>query len=267
MGLKMSIDREQIEESLRLSAPSIYEVISHEGQEELERPLSSLFWSGIAAGLSISFSFLGMAYIYFLQGYNGHEGNYLLVSLGYTFGFLIVVMGRMQLFTENTITVILPLLERKTLRSLILTLRLWGIVFVTNMMGTCLVALLISKYGFASEGQLEAMVSVAMHAVDKDFMTIFINGIPAGFLIAAMVWMSPSANSKVLVILIMTYLIAIGGFSHVVAGSAEAFTVAFTGDISWAHAITYVLAAGAGNIIGGSGLFALIAYGQVKDEM
>lgn len=263
----MSSDsKEIIEDRLRLSAPNIYEVIAEEGLDELGRPASSLFWSGIAAGLSISFSFLAMAYIHALNGGGAHP-NYLLVSFGYTFGFLIVILGRLQLFTENTITVILPLLERKTMRSLTLTLRLWGIVFSTNMIGTFIIAFLVTHAGFATPAQLDAMVVIAMHAVDKSVLDIFIKGIPAGFLVAAMVWMSPSANSKLLVVLIMTYLIAIGGFSHVVAGSAEAFTLGFTGDISWGHALSYIGAAGAGNIIGGTGLFALITYGQVKDEM
>lgn len=261
-------NNDQVEGNLRISSPTIYEVIAAEGQEELDRPFSSLAWSGLAAGICISFSMLTMGYIYLHGSAEGDTTNFMLQSIGYTFGFLIVVLGRLQLFTENTITVILPLLERKSMKALAATARLWGIVFVMNMVGTFLIAVLISKFGFATTDQLEAIIHVAEHAVLKDTWDVFVTGIPAGFLIAAMVWMCPGAkNNQFFIIFFMTFLIALGEFSHVVAGSAEAFLLAFVDQITFLQAWEYIIAAGAGNILGGTGLFALLAYAQVKAEM
>jgi len=261
----MSSDK-NVERRLRLSSPTIYEIVSTEGQEELSRPFSSLGWSGLAAGICISFSMLAEAYLklHLPEG----QDNFLLENIGYTVGFIIVITARLQLFTENTITVILPLLERKIMRNFIRTAKLWTTVFFTNMVGTFLVAALVVFAGFATADQLGAIVDVSRHAVEGQPWDIFIRGIPAGFLIAALVWMMPSARgTEIFIIFLMTYLIAIGDFTHVVAGSAEAFVIALTGDISWGAAFTYIGAAGAGNIIGGTGLFALLTYAQVKDEM
>lgn len=259
-------DQKRIKDKLRLASSTIYEIISREGSAELARPLVSLAWSGLAAGFCICFSMLGEAY--FKMHLPDSPAKPLIENIGYTFGFIIVVMGRLQLFTENTITVMLPLFEHRLWRNFVRTGKLWAVVFAANMVGTFIIALLLSNFRFASPDQMEAILEVCLHAIDRDLWNVFFQGIPAGFLIAALVWMLPSSESnEFFVIFLMTYLIAIGDFSHVVAGSAEAFVLMLEGTISFAQAWAYIGAAGAGNIIGGTGLFALIAYAQVKNEI
>lgn len=250
----------------RLSSPEIYDFIAEEGREELARPSVSLTWSGLAAGIGISFSLLAQAYFakYLPEG----DAYALIAKMGYVFGFMIVILSRLQLFTENTITVILPLLERRTKRNVFRTLRLWGIVFTTNILGTFLVAATLAFSGYGGPELLGILREISLHAVDHGFWEIFFLGIPAGFLIAAIVWMRPTSGSgEFFVIFLMIYLIALGDFSHVIVGSAEAFLSAFTGDITPLHAAKYICAAALGNIIGGTGLFALLAYGQVHREI
>lgn len=254
------------EKNTRLPSATIYEVISHEGRAELARTPSALGWSGLAAGICISFSLLGEAYL--KMRLDHVPESYLFENIGYTFGFLLVVLCRLQLFTENTITVILPLLENFTRWHFMKTIKLWGTVFGTNMIGTFIVAVLLIYGGFANEAELSAMIDISRHAVIQDFGALFIKGIPAGFLIASMVWMMASSRgSGFIIIFFVTYLIAIGDFTHVVAGSAEAFLLILANDISIQEGVSYILAAGLGNIAGGTGLFALLAYAQVKDEM
>lgn len=251
-----------IKDNLTLNSPTIYEIISNEGHEEMERPAQSLLCSGIVAGLCISFSLFVMGYLSLLTN------NPLVIAFGYTTGFLIVIKGRLQLFTENTIKVILPLLKTITLRNVKKTLRLWGLVFLANMIGTAFAALLMGPIGIATPEQLEAFLSLSMGAVDKQPLKIFLTAIPAGFILATMVWMLPSTQtSKVLVILLMTYVISIGQFAHVVAGATEVFLLLFENQISLRHGITYILLAGLGNIIGGTVLFSVLAYGQTFKEL
>lgn len=256
-----------IDEKTRLAAPTIYEIISKEGEEELSRSLPSLGWSGLVAGLCISFSL-------FCEGYFKHylppsPYNFLIENLGYCFGFVIVIIGRFQLFTENTITVVLPLLERKSMRNLVRTIKLWGVVLSTNFIGTFIAALLVTKFSFVSPEMLHVFTEISLHAVDQEFWHIFQMAIPAGFLIACLVWMLPSAHggTDFWVIIMMTYIIAIGDFAHIVAGSAEAFILLLQGQIEFMKCIGFLVAACAGNIIGGTVLFAVIAYNQVKNEM
>jgi formate-nitrite transporter family protein len=103
-------EQEDIEERSSPRAPVIYEIVRKHGEEEMTRPTVSLWWSGVAAGLSISFSLLAQA---LLQMHLPDEPWRPLVScLGYSVGFLMVVLARQQLFTENTITVVLPVMAR-----------------------------------------------------------------------------------------------------------------------------------------------------------
>lgn len=256
---------EDIDEKLRLASPTIYQIISTEGEEELARSLPSLGWSGLVAGLCISFSLFCEGYLKYNLPSNGNY--FLLENLGYTFGFVIVIIGRFQLFTENTITVVLPLLEKRTSRGLIRTAKLWGVVLLTNFIGTFIAAILATKTGMITPDMLHVLMEISRHAVDQDVMHVFYMAIPAGFLIACLVWMLPSARgSEIWVIIMMTYIIAIGDFAHIVAGSAEAFMLVLESQISVIQCIEFLVAACAGNIIGGTVLFAVIAYNQVKNE-
>src|SRR5207302_11408736 len=89
---------EHIEERSTPRTPVIYEIVRRYGDEEMERPSTSLWWSGLAAGLSMSFSLLAMALleIHLPQA----DWRPLVRSAGYPLGFLMVVLGRQQLFTE-----------------------------------------------------------------------------------------------------------------------------------------------------------------------
>lgn len=260
------MSNEDIDERLRLTSPTIYEIISAEGEEELARSLPSLGWSGLVAGLCISFSLICEGY---LKHHLPKDGDYfLLENLGYTFGFVIVIVGRFQLFTENTITVVLPLLAKRTWRNLWRMIKLWAVVLSTNFIGTFIAAYLLLHGNMVSPELLEVFNGISRHAVDQDFVKIFTTAIPAGFLIACLVWMLPSARggTEFWVIVMMTYIIAIGDFAHIVAGSAEAFLLLLQGEISLLGTLSFLTAAAAGNIIGGTFLFAVIAYNQVKNE-
>ena len=257
----------EVEVKRRLRSPTIYEIISHEGKEELARPFQSLAWSAVVAGICISFCLFAEGFLQLhLEGEGGHY--FLIENLGYTVGFVIVVLGRFQLFTEHTITVILPLLEKFSAYRFSRTMKLWGVILFFNFVGTFLVAVLITNFSFFSDAQMEVFFEISKHAVDREFDLVFLQAIPAGFLIATMVWMIPSAESSQLwVIVLMTYLIAIGDFAHIVAGSAEAFLVMLNGQVSLYQGLGFMFFACLGNIIGGTGLFALTAYAQVQQEM
>ncbi len=261
----MSNGADDIDKKMRLASPTIYEIISSEGEEELARPLHSLGWSGFVAGLCISFSLFCEGYLRYNLPESAH--NFLIENIGYTFGFVIVIMARLQLFTENTITVVLPVFEKRTSRNFNKMITLWGVVMLTNFMGTFVAALLVTKLSFVTPEQLAVFTEISRHAVVQDFSYVFQMAIPAGFLIACLVWMLPSSRgSEIWVIMLMTYIIAIGDFAHIVAGSAEAFMLILQGQIGFAQCLGYLAAAAAGNIVGGTFLFALFAYNQVKNE-
>lgn len=256
-----------IENRARLRAPVIYEIVRTEGQSDLQRPPISLFWSGLAAGLSLSFSLLTQS---LLQRYLPDTQWRILVSdFGYSVGFLMVVLARQQLFTESTITVVLPVLADFTWRNIGLTARMWAIVLAANVLGTFCAALFCSFAPVLSPDIRAAMVEVGAHALRFAWWEMLFRGIAAGFLIAAMVWLIPSSKgSEFHVIVVMTYLIALGSFTHIIAGSVEAFMLVLGGvwtpvHMAWGFFVPVLI----GNVIGGTALFALISYAQVMEEM
>ncbi|HEX4712731.1 formate/nitrite transporter family protein [Phenylobacterium sp.] len=259
-------DTRDIEERRHLRAPMIYEVLRREGEEEMSRPISSLWWSGVAAGLSISFSLLSQA---ILQDHLPDRSWRPLVSnFGYPVGFLISVLGRQQLFTENTITVVLPVAASPTLHNLRRLIRMWAVVLSANMAGTLFAALFCCLTPVLHPDIRAVMLEISRHAMEGGALDLFFRAITAGFLIAAMVWLLPSAGSaEFLVITMMTYLIGVGGFAHVIAGSFEAFMLVVSGQIDgWRIAFISVPVL-LGNIVGGTVLFTLISHAQVAPEM
>lgn len=245
----------------------IYETVRRTGEEEMARPLVSLWWSGLAAGLSISFSLFAEAVL--LVSLPAAAWRDLVVALGYPVGFLIVILGRQQLFTENTITVILPVIAKFSARSLGGAARLWGIVLLANLCGTLVAALFCTYTPVITPEVREAMLEVSRHAVMHPVFETLLRGITAGFLMAALVWLMPAAGeSQFGIVFVITYLIGVSGTAHIVAGSAEAFMLALHGEMPPASlSLGFGLPALAGNIIGGTALFAMISYAQVMNEI
>src|SRR4051794_20919505 len=113
-GKSPIVDGEKKKDARKRASPSaaiVYEAIRTEGNEELSRPSAALAWSGVAAGLSMGFSLVAQG---LLRAYLPDTSwSPLLWRLGYAMGFLVVVLGRQQLFTENTLTAIIPLLAAR----------------------------------------------------------------------------------------------------------------------------------------------------------
>lgn len=259
--------REQrAENEAGLNAPTVYQIIANDGIEEMERPLTSLWWSGLAAGLGISVSLYMMAALRVSLGDAAGAGT--LEKFGYCFGFLIVVLGKLQLFTENTITPVLPVLRNRTQQSFICVARLWGVVLVANLLGTFLAAAVTVVAPITSEAQSTAILDISLHFAHRSASDVFFTAIPAGFLVAAMVWMMPSSKGfEFWTITAITFAIAVADTSHVVVGSAEIFTVILHGEMGVGAGFGHIALAGLGNILGGTGLFAVLAYAQVSEEV
>lgn len=261
-------ERDTVAEHGGLTSLTLYSIIHREGEEELNRPKMSLWWSGVAAGIGISTSVLVEGIIRANLG-STHPYLTLIESLGYTVGFVLVILCRLQLFTENTITVVLPVLAQPTRNRFYRTGRLWGIVLAANLFGTFITAAIGVHGGILTMDTLTAILEISRHLATLSPAETLLRGIPSGFFIAALVWMLPSAKrSEVLVIVMFTWLIAAGDFTHVIAGSNEIFTLVLNGEMNIVTALVHhILPVLIGNIIGGTGLFAMLAYGQVHEEM
>jgi formate/nitrite transporter FocA (FNT family) len=258
---------EDIEDRARLRTPVIYEIVRREGETEMERPITSLWWSGVAAGLSISFSLLAQAAL--LLHLPDTPWRPLVSGFGYSVGFLIVVLARQQLFTENTVTVVLPVMAEFTAANIRRLGRMWAIVFAANMTGTFVAALFCTVTPALAPELHATMLELSQATLALSWVEMLFRAVGAGFLIAAMVWLIPSAEgAQFHVITMVTYLIAIAGFTHIVAGSVDAFLLVLNGQLGFFQMIGhFTVPVLLGNVIGGTALFAVISYAQVMKEV
>ncbi len=264
-GLTVSTpaEKKQVEERLAIGANVVYETIRREGEEELRRTVDALAWSAFAAGLSMGFSFIAEALL--ASRLPDQPWRPLISRAGYSIGFLIVILGRQQLFTENTLTVVLPFLQRKDLSTLVRMLRLWTIVLAANLLGTFLFALCIAKAGIFAPHIQQCLTEIGAAHLGAGFGTVLVRAIFAGWLIALMVWLLPGAESaRVSIIIIITYLVGISGFNHIIAGSTTMFFLIVTTFISWkTYFVQFFIPTLLGNIIGGISLVAALGHAQV----
>lgn len=262
-GKKIELD----EDRLPSRAMAIHEHIRQDGEKEMERDAVALLWSAIAAGLSMGASLLAKG-IFHVQ-LEGVPGGFLLENLGYTFGFIIVIMARQQLFTENTVTAVLPVMQNPTLGNFGLLMRLWSVVLLGNILGTGIAAWAFEYMPIFDETTRDAFVKIGMDVMKNSPVEMFSNAIISGWLIATMVWMFPTAGAaKIVVIILMTWLIALGDTTHIVVGSVEILYLVFNGTLHWGDFIwPFALPTLAGNICGGTFIFALMSHAQIRNDM
>jgi formate/nitrite transporter FocA (FNT family) len=260
-------ERDQAEEHSSPRAVVIHEIIREDGELELERTVGALILSGLAAGLSMGFSFLTEALLN--ASLPDTIWRHDIESLGYSLGFIFVVLGRQQLFTESTLTAVLPVFTQRDLKTLVLAGRLWLIVLIVNLLGTWIFAWVLQvKLLFAPE-VAQSLHSLAQSSLNHLFWITVLKAILAGWLIALMVWILPSARSaRLLTILIITYVVGLSRLPHVVAGSTEAAYAVISGLTTFSGYLYYfLLPTLLGNTIGGVALVSLLNHGSIAPEI
>ncbi|MBV9158066.1 MAG: formate/nitrite transporter family protein [Acidobacteriaceae bacterium] len=259
--------REEAQERTSVSVDVVHEAIRHDGEEELNRPVSALAWSGLAAGMSMGFSFVSQALL--RSHLPDSTWRPLIVNIGYPVGFLIAIIGRQQLFTENTLTAIIPLLAKRNVATIARVLRLWAVVLAANLVGAHLFAWVVADTPMFRAEVQASMLSIAKEAAAVSFGTAILRGIFAGWLIAMVVWMLAAIDTgRIAVIVIITYVVGIAGLTHIIAGSVDVLFLAMVGAKSWfAVAWGYMLPTLIGNTIGGVSLTAAVNHAQVVAGM
>jgi len=189
----------------------------------------------------------------------------LFVRLGYPLGYMIVIIGRQQLFTENTLTAIIPLLVKRNRVTLIAVLRLWIVVLLANLVGAHIIAWVLGNTPVFHPELREIMRQRAIETADVTFGTAILRGIFAGWLIALVVWLlAATEGASIAIIAIPTYIVGLAGLTHVIAGSVEVLFLVMTGARPWTSYVGgYLVPTLIGNIIGGVALVSALNHAQV----
>jgi formate/nitrite transporter FocA (FNT family) len=191
-------------------------------------------------------------------------------ALAYPLGFALVIIGRNQLFTENTLEPVIPLLENHDLETLRLVLRLWTIVLCGNLVGALIFALLAATTPMLRSELGPQLLHISGEALAGGFGRVFYLAIFAGWLIALTAWLV-QATQRTLAQIVLIWLtiapISAFGFRHSIAGAVEVFYLAASGATGWGDAVArFVVPAVLGNIVGGVLFVALLNHGQVAAE-
>ncbi|NJL95995.1 MAG: formate/nitrite transporter family protein [Anaerolineae bacterium] len=243
------------------STDEIFQRIVAAADEEFSRSPRILFFSGLAAGLSIGLSFMSRAA---LTAAIPPEGAAVIGNLLYPIGFIFIVMGHYQLFTENTLTPVTLVLTR--LASLPALLTIWGLVLSANLLGATLVALVLATTGVLDPEAQAVGTEIGLHALELNWMDLFVKGIFAGWLVAGMVWIIHAVRDSItrfLSVFLIMYLIPTVGLYHCIVGACEGMYLVFSGEAAlWEVFSTFFVPVLLGNTVGGVLLVAFLNYGQ-----
>lgn len=246
----------------RLTAAQIFEEGVKVGEDELERSSAGLWFSGLAAGIAMGLSGLGSATILAAVGHV-HAAE-LLGALLYPLGFIVVIVGRAQLFTENTLFPVIVVLDRR--RHLLNTARLWGLVLSSNILGAVLFALLMVTAGTLEPSVRHSLLGLGDHASTGSWMHLFWGGVAAGWIIALVAWVVSGSRftiGQVALIWLLTFVVGAAHLPHCIAGSAEILCAVLAGHVSVGAYLYWLSAATIGNAVGGVVIVSVLNYAQV----
>jgi formate/nitrite transporter FocA (FNT family) len=245
----------------RPSAEEIYEQVADNARQELKRSSIALAISGFAGGTFMGLSALGTAIALAMLGHS--QGDQMISRTFYPLGFIVVIVGRAQLFTENTLYPVALVLAEK--REFWNTLRLWAIVLPSNVLGALAFASLVSLTPALNPHIVDALTQLGLDAISNPWPTVFWSGVMGGWIIALAAWLvsgSHSITGSVMIIWMLTFIVGLGNFAHCIATSGEILVAVLTHHAAWAAYPRWFLPAVMGNICGGVGMVTVLEYGQ-----
>ena len=247
----------------RPTAHQIFNQVSENARGELARTPLSLAISGVAGGLTMGLTGLSVSILLSMIGTT--PAGRITSFFFYPLGFMVVILGRSQLFTENTLYPVALMLAEK--RHYLSTLRLWATVFPANIAGAFLFALLAVKTGALRPEYVAELTRLGVEAQAVPMSHVFWSGVVGGWIIAMVAWLvsaSHSITGSVLLIWSMTFIVGLGHFAHCIATSGEMLSSVLNGQLHAAQFFGWLAPATLGNILGGVLLVTLLEYGQSK---
>jgi formate/nitrite transporter FocA (FNT family) len=248
--------------SVRRTAREIFHQVERNAHDELQRSPHALGFSGFAGGLSMGLTGIGVAAA--LAALGELPGKEFLAYMFYPIGFIAVIIGRAQLFTENTLYPVALILSQR--RHFFETARLWVVVFIGNVLGAIGFAALAIRTDALKADVHNQLVQLGSAAVQGSASHIFWSAVIGGWLIALVAWLVTASHwtiGQIAVIWLLTYVVGIGHFSHCIASTGEIMSAVFAGVLPFHRYLSWLGLATAGNIFGGVTIVTLLNFGQV----
>ncbi len=246
----------------------IFERTREEGERRLERPFIEMVSTSLAAGFDILAGVVALALIDSqLEHQFGKHAAHVFGSIGFGIGFVFLVVGRGELFTENFL-VPLAGLHQKPRNAWLKIVELWTVSPIANLVAGVIMALIVTTHSVLPFGTGGAVKDISETIYANGWLALFLSAIFAGALITAMTWFIEGQESmvvRVLVAWICGAFLALGSLNHVIVVTLELITgIRYGAHIPWSFVIENFFIAAAGNMIGGIGLVTLNRFTQAK---
>nr|WP_228546182.1 formate/nitrite transporter family protein [Halegenticoccus tardaugens] len=248
----------------RFSSDEIFQRVVAAADEEITAGTRELFFSGLAAGFAITLTFFLHAAVTAATG----DETGLVGGLLYPLGFIYIILGGYQLYTENTLPPVALVLER--IASVPSLLRIWGIVLLANVLGAAVGAFVLANTGVLSPEGIAVATSFGTEGLETDWWDLFFKAIFAGLIVAGVVWLDYAARdtvSRFLLVYLAFLTIPTGGLYHVVVSVCDMFFLVFRGELALVTGLwEFFLPVFLGNTLGGVVLVTLVNYGQTSQR-
>ena len=243
----------------RFTSNEIFERVIVDADEEISRSFRELFFSGLAAGFAITLTVL-----LYVSMTHAVDGVPLVGALLYPIGFVYIILGNYQLYTENTLPPVALVIER--MASVPAMLGMWSIVLLGNVVGGALGATALAYGGVFSPGAAQTAVEIGMSGVETEWITLFFKAMFAGLIVAGIVWLDFSvtdATARFILVYMAFLAIPFGNLFHVVVASTEVVYLVLVGQIGLLYgAYNFALPVLLGNTFGGVLLVTIVNYFQ-----
>lgn len=248
----------------RYSWHEIQQRLLASADEEITSQPREMFFSSMTAGIAITLTLIGYS-----VGTSHFPDNIFLSTLLYPLGFIYIILGRFQLYTENTLPPVALIFAR--LASIPILFKVWGVVLAGNLIGAIAGGYVLANTAVLSPDAKVAATNFVVHGLELGWWGVFFKAMFAGWLVAGVVWLNVAARdtvTRVLVVYLVFFMIGTSNLFHVVTAAAEvSFYIFHTAeaDISTLF-IHYWLPVLLGNTVGGVLIFTNMAYFQSEQK-
>lgn len=242
----------------RFNAKDILERVLYDADEEISRGNRELIFSAIAAGIAITITLLLYSTV------SSSVDSYVLGSILYPLGFIYIILGNYQLYTENTLPPVALTIER--ISSIPSLLKMWFLILFGNILGGLIGSITLFYGNVLSEEAGNYVIKIAQSSVELGFTSLFFKGVFAGIIVAGVVWIDFSVKdsiSRIILVYVAFLSIPLGNLYHVVVSTTEMFYLIMATDVSiLSTIISFPLPVLIGNTVGGVIFVTLINYFQ-----
>ena len=253
------------------SPDEIWDESVQEGSRRLGRGSAGLAATGVIGGVDVMIGIMALTVVsgalaVALPEQIAHIGG----SLAFGVGFVLIILGRSELFTENFLVPIAPVLRR--LAPVSSVARLWAITAAANLVGIFVLAAIFTRAGLVPPETLDAAGTIADTFAERDFVAALLSAIVAGTVMTLFTWLSTAVEldiGRIFIALIIGFVLAAPSLNHAIVSFGEmsfGLLAGTTSAAAWVDLAQNFPVAVLGNLIGGLGFVTLARVLQVRGE-